>query len=178
MNYPLATFFGELPHLELSPHAMELVVQSHRAFSASARDSCDQERTARIINGEIVSDSDSEAKATVGQSVKDKVRAKRISLKRHAKRLATKLVAEGRFLQRKRASKIIGDCPNIGSVIEEYVKDHNVGADAWRRTGILTFDGNANLKYKKIQNHLQKLFNLLYPDINFGVRYLKYGIIS
>lgn len=24
--------------------------------------------------------------------------------------------------------------------------DHNVGADAWRRTGVLTFNGNAKLK--------------------------------
>ncbi len=32
--------------------------------------------------------------------------------------------------------------------MEKFVEDHNVGADAWRRTGVLTFDGNANLKSK------------------------------
>ena len=57
-------------------------------------------------------------------------------------------------------SKIIKDCPNIGNVIEKFLKEHNVGADAWRRTGMLTFDGNANLQdkvtYKKIQSHLEK----------------------
>lgn len=69
----------------------------------------------------------------------------------------------------KRTSNIIKDCPNIESVIEDYVKDHNVGADAWRRTGILTFDGNVKLKdkvtYKKIQAHLQKVFN---RQISYG----------
>ncbi len=30
--------------------------------------------------------------------------------------------------------------------MEKYVMDHNVGADAWRRTGVLTFNGNARLK--------------------------------
>ena len=48
----------------------------------------------------------------------------------------------------KRTSKILRDCPNIGQAIESFVQDHSVGADAWRRTGVLTFDGNANLKDK------------------------------
>lgn len=42
----------------------------------------------------------------------------------------------------KHVSKILCDCPDIGKSIEEFVKDNNVGADAWRRTGVLTFDGN------------------------------------
>ena len=37
-----------------------------------------------------------------------------------------------------------------------------MGADAWRRTGVLTFNGNANIKdkvtYKKIQSHLEKVY--------------------
>lgn len=61
-----------------------------------------------------------------------------------------------------RTSKILQDCPCIGEVIEDFVKDHNVGADAWRRTGVLTFDGNANLKCKvtheKIRKHLENVF--------------------
>lgn len=50
---------------------------------------------------------------------------------------------------------------NIGGVIE-YVMDHNVGADSWRRTGVLTFDGNTNLQkvtYKTIQENLKKTFS-------------------
>ena len=62
----------------------------------------------------------------------------------------------------KRTSKILRDCPNIGQTIESFVEDHSVGADAWRRTGVLTFDGNANLKdkvtYTKIQKHLEEVY--------------------
>ena len=42
------------------------------------------------------------------------------------------------------------------------MQDHNVGANKWRRTGVLTFDGNANIKekvtYRKIQKHLLKIY--------------------
>ena len=43
------------------------------------------------------------------------------------------------------------------------MKDHNIGADAWRRTGILTFDGNCRLAekvtYKKIQSYLENVYS-------------------
>jgi len=45
-----------------------------------------------------------------------------------------------------RASKILEQCPDIGDQIESYVPQQNVDADAWRRTGVLTFDGNIKLK--------------------------------
>ena len=48
-----------------------------------------------------------------------------------------------------RTSKLLQDCPNIGAVIESFVQDNNVGVDAWRRTGLLTFDGNTKLGKKK-----------------------------
>lgn len=41
------------------------------------------------------------------------------------------------------------ECPDIGSTIENYVKSAGVGADTWRRTGILTFDGNRKVEKKK-----------------------------
>lgn len=48
---------------------------------------------------------------------------------------------------------------DIGETIEEFVQDHQVGADAWR-TGVLTFDGNSKLKqkvtYERIRQHLQE----------------------
>ena len=38
----------------------------------------------------------------------------------------------------------------------------NVGADAWRQTGVLTFDGNRKLKeeatFTRIQSHLEKVY--------------------
>lgn len=98
----LEDFFNKLPHLELNPHSMELVVQSHRAFSALVTDSQEQERITRSINGEIVSDSDCELTQEIDQSTKDMVTKKRIAVKRRAVRLQAKLIAEKRFLQRKR----------------------------------------------------------------------------
>lgn len=47
--------------------------------------------------------------------------------------------------------KIQRDCPDIGKTTEEYVKKCGVGADAWRRTGVLTFDGNTHVGKK---NHV------------------------
>jgi len=46
--------------------------------------------------------------------------------------------------------------------MEEYVEQRSIGADAWRRTGVLTFDGNKEVQgkvsYGRIQEHLQKVF--------------------
>jgi hypothetical protein len=43
-------------------------------------------------------------------------------------------------------------------ITKEYVKDYNVGADCWRSTEVLTFDGNTKLKsivtYESIRQHL------------------------
>ena len=38
----------------------------------------------------------------------------------------------------KRVSKIMLDCTDIGAVIENFVEEHSAGADACRRTGVLT----------------------------------------
>lgn len=52
--------------------------------------------------------------------------------------------------------------PNIGSVIEEYVRSCGVGADKWRRTGVLTFDGNQKINkkvtFEGIREHLHKTY--------------------
>ena len=63
--------------------------------------------------------------------------------------------------QRKRG--IVKKFPNIGKAIEDFVSERNVGADFWRRTGVLTFDRNQNVKekvtYERIRQHLQKLYD-------------------
>jgi len=55
------------------------------------------------------------------------------------------------------------ECPDIGKSIEAYVQDRNVGADVWRPTGVLTFDGNVKLKqkatYEGIRLHLEEVYN-------------------
>ena len=53
--------------------------------------------------------------------------------------------------------------PNIGRDIEEFVRSRKVGADAWRRTGVLTFDGNTKTgpkaTYTRIQKHLEEKYH-------------------
>lgn len=58
---------------------------------------------------------------------------------------------------------MIQECPGIGKTIEAFVEESNVGADHWRRTGVLTFDGNIHLSkkvtYERIHTHLEKVYN-------------------
>ena len=90
------------------------------------------------------------------------------SIKRRGQRLKAKLIAERRFLSRKvssiKANSILQQYPDIGKEIERFVSDRNVGADAWRRTGVLTFDGNQKIinekvTYERIRRHLETKYN-------------------
>ena len=46
--------------------------------------------------------------------------------------------------------------------MEVFVRSRRVGADAWRRTGVLTFDGNIKtgpkVTFKRIQQHIQEKY--------------------
>ena len=67
-------------------------------------------------------------------------------LRRKTKRIIASKKAEQKLLQRKvpkAVSKVLTKFPNMGKDIEEFVRSRKVGADAWRRTGVLTFDGNS-----------------------------------
>ncbi len=48
----------------------------------------------------------------------------------------------------KRVNSILKLFPDTGKAVESFVADSNIGADAWRRTGMLTFDGNLKLDKK------------------------------
>ena len=76
----------------------------------------------------------------------------------------TRKIAYGRLLRRrsKHVTSIVNKFPNIGQEIERFVKDCGVGADAWRRTGILTFDGNCKVgkkvTFSRVKEHLEKTY--------------------
>ena len=144
---------------------LQTVVQSHHAYVAAELDFYEEDRISRCINGEVITNSD-ESDCEFGR--------KKMKLKRKAQRLKIKTLAERRFLSRrvlKKTSKLIEAFPHIGEMIEDYVKDHNVGADSWRRTGVLTFDGNAHLKekvtYGKIKKYLESALgrNIAYGTV-------------
>ena len=160
MNYnvsdaDLEDFISSLP---MNLDKRELAVQSHRAYVASKIDFKENERISRCINGEVVTDTDSDECDISSKTIKEK----KIKLRRKIRRLKAQAIAESRFLSRKvtkKTSKLLKDFPNIGEIVEDFVRDHNVGADSWRRTGVLTFDGNVHIKekvtYSKIQKHLE-----------------------
>lgn len=75
-------------------------------------------------------------------------------------------MADQRFLSRTVSRKIrnvVDKFPGIGKSIEAFVEASNIGADAWRQTGVLTFDGNQRLKtkvtYSRIQQHREEYYN-------------------
>lgn len=145
----------------------ELVIQSYEAFKACRQDAYDDERTARAVNGDIVTESESdpnqycEANHNTKLLITNQMKVNR----RRLRRKRAKLIADQRFLSKKascKVNKILTECPDIGTEMEKYVTSHNIGADAWRRTGVLTFDGNTKLKskvtYEGIRQHLQQLY--------------------
>ena len=163
----------KVPYLGLSDKHLESLVHSHRAFVQVRSDTYRDDRIARSVNGEVVSETESDnpedylnPASAASESTKALIKKRRMAIKQRMRRIRAKSLAEERFLAQKvssRTSKILRDCPDIGNTIESFVQDHGVGADAWRRTGVLTFDGNANLKdkvtYTKIQEHLTKVYD-------------------
>ncbi|CAB3979644.1 Hypothetical predicted protein [Paramuricea clavata] len=66
-------------------------------------------------------------------------------LKKYKKRLIAKEVAHHCLLKRKvlnRVSRTLLKYPDIGKDIEKFARENRIGADSWRRTGILIFSGN------------------------------------
>lgn len=155
---------------------MQQISQTRQAFFAAQNESnaYELDQIARAVNGEIVSDDESDVDPQdfavitdpLSETAKALVLKRRTAILRRARRLKAKALAQKRFLGRKvskRANTILTTCPDIGEQIEKYVQECNVGADAWRRTGVLTFDGNIKLKekvtYEGIRQHLQHVYH-------------------
>lgn len=76
------------------------------------------------------------------EAAKEMIIKQRKIYKRKKKRRAIKAATNARLLRRRlpsRVASILLKYPNIGEDIETFVKERKVGADAWRRTGVLTF---------------------------------------
>ena len=96
-------------------------------------------------------------------SMQRKIYRKKASLK------AAKKIAVARLLKRKlpkRVSRVLKKYPNIGDDIETFVRERKVGADAWRRTGVLTFtygktteNPGQRVTYGRIKKHLEEKYN-------------------
>ena len=164
-------FCEVLPVLSESQQA--LVEQSYRSFCYDRDfERPQEEHEAAVFNSEIVSESENDdpdelqcVRHLDSEEGRSLVKKKIAAIHLRARRVRAKAIAERNFLGYKSSEKVRGilkDYPNIGTDIEEYVKERSVGADAWRRTGVLTFDGNKQVKekvtYSNIRLHLEELY--------------------
>ena len=168
LNQVLLEFTEYLSVSDLSEEEEQLVEMSRQAFLEFMR-----RQPLSIEDEEVFSESDTEIQtpcikemqSLTDQEGKEAIQAVRHAIKQRAKRIIAKQVASQSILKRKipqRASRIIKQHPTIGTDIEDFVKSKRVGADAWRRTGVLTFDGTRTrgkkVTYKGIQDHLQEKY--------------------
>ena len=155
----LQKLVDSIDQLKISTKEKEKIKISREAFILDEQASENLHRHVNVLNGDIVTDSDEDddpdliqgAKTPVDLSLREVVLRKRKSIKRRMQRLKAKRVTEQNFLRRrssKRLDSIVNQYPNIGETIEDFVKVNNIGADAWRRTGVLTFDGNISASQK------------------------------
>ena len=154
-----------------SEEEKRLLEQSHQAFLADISSRQLADRQAEALNGMIVTDSENEDPDQFLQldlssvHVHDIVARKVKVIRRRARYLKAKQLAEINFLRRKTSQSVRGilkDHPDIGEVMEKFVNERNIGADAWRRTRVLTFDRNTHVKgkvtYERIRQHLMSVY--------------------
>lgn len=125
---------------------------------AAKCDACEEDRVARMINGEVVTDSDSDKPDdfiglhdVLSESGANLIAKCRTTIIQRAQREKAKAIAETKCLSRKvptRMSRILQECPDIGKTIEKFIEERQVGAHVWRCTGVLTFDDNTCVKDK------------------------------
>lgn len=168
----LKDFYSHVLSLPLSSQHKDLVKMSYAAFDATLPSS-DQTRIAASLNGDIVTDSESDSAedyvgltSVASEGVKRIVSKKRKSLARRVRRQKAKALAARNFLSRtisKQTKTVVDKFPDIGKSIESFVSESSIGADAWRRTGVLTFDGNLRVKekvtYERIRQHLEEKYD-------------------
>lgn len=165
----LLDFSGQLYLFNLDEREELIIEQSRQAFLLARRldeNNSDADDEAVLSEaeemevdwGNIHDPLQKEAQSAIIQKIRN--------LRLGAKRKAAKKIAEERVLRRRRGknvSKILKECPDIGQTIENYVKSAGAGADSWRRTGVLTFDGNRKVQKKptfsRIKEHLEMVYN-------------------
>lgn len=144
----LMDFVYFLSSSDRTPEEDTVVEQSRQAYLA-------QRRQTKRENAEVTTDSESDdpedwvelrQAKTMNKDMQEKVKKQCQIFKKYRKRLIAKEVTKRCLLRRrlpKCVSRTLQKYPDIGTDIEEYACENRVGADSWRRTGVLTFTGNA-----------------------------------
>ena len=171
----LLDFGGQIAFLGLSVEEERVIEQSRQAYLLSQRlQSIRGEDTGEeIVSESNVSEGEMlQVEDLLGERGRAILNKKRSAVRRKGIREVKRRIAERRFQKRrrsKRVSQVLRDSPGIGQAIEDFAKACGAGADAWQRTGALTFDGNRKIKqkatFKKIKEHLEQKYN---RSISYG----------
>lgn len=121
---------------DLAERELRLLEQSYSAYlQVEARETPSQMREASAINGDILSESESDdldgylTTERARAALTKKVKAAHCKCQRDR---AKAIIAQKHFLKQKlskRVSHILSKCPLIGKTVEEFVQDRSVGAD-------------------------------------------------
>lgn len=151
-----------------------IVTQDEKALIEQSRKAFQITRLHVRTKDEVVSDSESDdpedwvrlRQSTVeSKEMEEKIKKQRSIFLKRRKRLIAKEVTRRCLLKRrlpKRVSKTLLKYPQIGEDIEAYARENRIGADSWRRTGVLSFTGNVRrgpkITYNRIKAHLEKKY--------------------
>ena len=175
LNQLLLDFGGQLSFMDLDESDLDIAERSRQAFLLSER-----KKSINDEEGIVLSESDSSDQEMwnqginniLGKSGREIVKKQREAIHRKAVRDAKRKIMEQRFLKKKRSKKvsqILTEIPEIGKEIENFVMECGAGADAWRRTGVITFDGNRKMQkkptFKRVKEHLEEKFKI---KISYG----------
>ena len=149
LNEVLIDFAHYLSSSDINKNEERLIEQSRQAYLERER-----RRVMEEENSDIESDPESDnpddwvdIDDISSKQAKEMVAKHWKILKRRARIHAAKAIAQAGFLKRKitkRVARVIEKYSNIAKDIEEFVREQRVGADAWRRTGVLTFSYDKN----------------------------------
>jgi hypothetical protein len=166
----LDVFVRYMSDVNLSTEETTLWQQSYQAYLTTRSQTVGEEQH-RV--GGVWTDSESDdpedwielktCSSLQSKAFQEKVKKKKAAFARLKKRMIAKEVTQKALLKRKvpkAVNKTLRQFPNIGKDIETFAKENRVGADAWRRTGVLTFSGNLKrgpkITYNRIKQHLEK----------------------
>lgn len=170
LNEVLLDFAHYLSSSDIDKNEEHLIEQSRQAYLERERRRVMEEETSDIESDPESDNPDDwvDIDDISSKQAKEMVAKQWKILKRRARIQAAKRIAQAGFLKRKitkRVAKVIEKYPNIGKDIEDFVKEQKVGADAWRRTGVLTFSYGKNqeisglkVTYKCIKEHLERKY--------------------
>ena len=146
-------FAMQLPKFHLSAEQLHLANESCLAYLSELKQK--QERVEEIVYESSDDDKVEEEQTMDEETVKRRLKLIKDKGKRRAK---CEIEENGLFGKRKStpcSNSVIGRHPDIGEVIENFVKNADIGADKWRITGVYTFSGDTKkekkMTFKRIQ---------------------------